>query len=338
MGEKIKLDISIGSIIKVVLVIAAIYLIFLLREVILILFITAILIAAFYPVVNKWGKRIGKGWSVSVLIAIFIVAIFGFVYLLVPPLVYQSKQFLISFPDYLNYIRSIGILRDHLPSLDNAVGSVTNNFSSITGSFITATTTFIGGVAAFITVIILTAYFLIDEKIYSSFLEKALPAEKNREVRGLFSKISQKVGDWLRGQLILGLIIGVIVYIGLSIIGVKYALILAVIAGILEIVPILGPIISGTLAALVALSVSPVIALITVAFYILLQQFENNILVPKIMNRAIGLPASIIILAVLIGGNLLGIIGALIAVPISSVIFVVLQEWQTIKKILAKND
>lgn len=335
MGEKIKLDISIGSIVKVIVALALIYLLFLLRDVILILFITVILIAAFYPIVNKWSKKIGKTWAVLALILFFVAITVGFFYIVVPPMIEQLSQLINALPDYLKHF---SLFKNYLPNFDSALSSVVSNLSGLTGGFISATTSFVGGVATFLTIIVLTAYFLIDEKVYSSFIETILPAKKNREVRGLFSKISKKVGDWLRGQIILGLVIGIITYIGLSIIGVKYALVLAVITGFLEIVPIIGPIISGTLATLIALTVSPVIALITALFYILIQQLENNIIVPKIMQKAIGLPASIIIIAVLIGGKLLGVVGALMAVPIASVVFVALQEWRTIKSIFTEHE
>jgi predicted PurR-regulated permease PerM len=218
------------------------------------------------------------------------------------------------------------------------LGALTQSLGSITGSFISITTSVVGAVVAFFTVLFLTIYFLIDEQVFTKFLSSAIPQSKKEKVATVTNKISTKIGEWLRGQLLLCLTIGILVYIGLSIIGVKYALALAVISGVLEILPVVGPIISGVLAAIISLSISPLTALIVVVFYILLQQLENNLIVPKVMAKAVGLPPAIIIIAILIGGKLLGVVGALLAVPLIAIIYVVFQEWETIRKLVAKNE
>ncbi len=131
---------------------------------------------------------------------------------------------------------------------------------------------------------------------------------------------------WIRGQVFLSFIVGVLVYIGLLIIGVNYALILAIVTGFTEILPIIGPIFAGGLAVLVALSDSPVIALWVVLLYVLVQQFENHFLVPQIMKKAVGLSPVVIIVTLLVGAKLMGIWGILLAVPVGSAISVVFQE------------
>jgi len=133
------------------------------------------------------------------------------------------------------------------------------------------------------------------------------------------------------------LIIFLIVYIGLTIIGIPYALVLAIIAGILEIVPTVGPIIAGAIAALVALTISPLAALLVIILFLAVQMLENTFIVPKVMQKAIGVSPVVIILAIIAGAKLLGVVGAIISIPIAASISVLIMEWPTISKIFAKN-
>jgi predicted PurR-regulated permease PerM len=125
--------------------------------------------------------------------------------------------------------------------------------------------------------------------------------------------------------------------IGLIIIGVPYALTLALISGLLDLIPTIGPIIAGVIAALVALSVSPIQAVFVIVMYIIVQQIENTLLVPNIMKKAVGLSPVVILMAVLVGAKLLGLIGALLAVPLAAVLSVLVMEWPLIKQAFRKS-
>jgi predicted PurR-regulated permease PerM len=334
MTNNMKIDISSRAIIKVVAVLALLYFLFYIREVLVLIFISIILVAAFGPVVKKWSTKIGKPLSIVALILILLAAIAGVFYLIVPPLVDQIRQFSQSLP---NLVDQISIIRSHFPWLEKGFSSLTQSLGNVTGSFISITTSVFSAVVAFFTVLVLTVYLLIDEQAFTKFFSKVVPEDRSKDFASLIDKISSKAGSWLRGQLLLCLIIGVVAYIGLSIIGVKYALTLAVISGILEIIPIIGPIVSGTLAAIVSLAISPLTALVVVIFYILLQQLENNLIVPKIMEKAVGLPPAIIIIAILIGSKIIGITGALLAVPVVAILYVLFQEWTTVRKLISRE-
>jgi predicted PurR-regulated permease PerM len=286
----------------------------------------------FRPVVKNWSKAIGKPLSILSLVLILVSFIAGFIYIIIPPFVDQAKQLSSVLPDL---ITGSNFIRSHIPEIGKVISTITQSLGGMTGSFISFTASVFGGIVSFFTIIILTIYFLADDKIFQNF-KTLIPKNKEKDVSDLIDKITIKIGDWLRGQLLLGLIIGVCVYIGLSLIGVKYALVLAIISAVLEFIPIVGPIISGALAALISLSISPLTALIVIVFYVLLSQLENTLIVPKVMQKAIGLPPAIIIIAILIGGKLLGILGALLAVPISAILFVVIQEWVVIRKIMSR--
>jgi predicted PurR-regulated permease PerM len=187
--------------------------------------------------------------------------------------------------------------------------------------------TFFNGAAAFATIFILTLYFLLEEDGIKKFFISVMPVKQKARITRIANRIGLKLGSWLRGQLILGVVVGVVTYIGLRIMGIPYALTLSLITGVLEIVPILGPILSAIPAIIVAFAISPTMALIVTGFYILVQELENKLLVPKVMQYTVGLNPVSIIIILLIGAKLMGILGMLLAIPVALVIYVVLEEW-----------
>ncbi|KKS14295.1 MAG: hypothetical protein UU67_C0003G0017 [Candidatus Daviesbacteria bacterium GW2011_GWB1_41_5] len=149
---------------------------------------------------------------------------------------------------------------------------------------------------------------------------------RQEKVQKILRLVEEKLGAWLRGQVVLSLLIGAMTYAGLLILGVEFALPLAILAGLLEVVPVIGPIIAAIPAVLLALTVSPFQAGLVTGLYVAIQQLEGHVVVPQVMRRAVGLNPLLVILAISVGGRLLGIGGALLAVPIAVVIQLVLQE------------
>jgi len=331
--ERQKVDISTLSIVKVFLVAIMFVLLYWVRDVLLMVFISLILAASFQPIVKTWSKKIGKTLAVLLLLAIFLLIITGFFYMIAPLLIDQVKQLVADFPSYSDKFIAF---RDHTPSIQKWLDSFSTTLSNSVGNLINLTVSVIGGVVTFFTIIILTIYFLLDDKSFSGLGQNVLTSEKADDSLVVLKKVSVKLGNWLRGQLLLGLIIGIIVYIGLIAMEVPYALTLAVVSGVLEIVPIVGPFVSGIIAAIIAYSVSPILAAIVVIFYLVVQQVENNLLVPKIMQKAIGLPPAIIIVGILVMGKLMGVIGALLAVPVLGILYVLFEERKDIKAIFSK--
>lgn len=327
--DKIKIDVSVWTITKVVLALFGLFLLYYVRDVLALLFVVFILVVTFRPVVISWGKKIGKPLAISSLILIFITTIAAFIAIIIPPLVNESNALIKNLPDYISQLSA---LRDHYPSIERYFGSISSAFSGLTSGFFAVTANVFGGVVTFLTLVVLTIYFLADEKVFPSIINRVIPDEKRSLALEIINKISQKTGDWLRGQLLLGLIVGAITYVGALIIGIPYALVLGVIAGILEILPTIGPIVSGIIGTAIAFTVTPITGLVTLAFYVLVQQLENTLLVPKVMQKAVGLPAPIIIIAILLGAKLMGIIGAILAVPITSIIYIIASEWDNIRK------
>lgn len=164
---------------------------------------------------------------------------------------------------------------------------------------------------------------LIDRNRIGKSVPGLLP--ENYKEKGILTihLVEEKLGAWLRGQVILSLSIGLITWIALTILGIPFALPLAILAGFLEIIPTLGPIIAAIPATIVALAISPVMALTVIGVYTGIQIAENNFLVPKIMQKAVGLNPVVIIIAILIGGNLMGVAGALLSIPFASAAIII---------------
>ena len=139
-------------------------------------------------------------------------------------------------------------------------------------------------------------------------------------------EVETNVGHWVKGQLVLMLVIGVLSFFGLWALGVDYPLALALIAGLLEAVPILGPVISAVLASVIGFSQDPIIGLAVLGFFTILQQLENNILVPKIMQRVSGFSPLVILIALIVGSNFFGVMGAIVAIPITMILVIVVKS------------
>jgi predicted PurR-regulated permease PerM len=183
-----------------------------------------------------------------------------------------------------------------------------------------------GGVFGVVTILILTFYMLVEsDTIFRRFV-RLFPMDQRLRIATVSSDITVKVSAWLGGQLLLGAIIGTTATLGMWLLGMPYFFVLGFIAGIGELIPMVGPILSAIPALMVALTVSPSMALGVGVFFLIQQQFENHLLVPKLMERQVGVSAVTVVIALLIGGSLLGIVGALLAVPTAAVLQVILDE------------
>jgi predicted PurR-regulated permease PerM len=189
-----------------------------------------------------------------------------------------------------------------------------------------AATGILGGIVGVLTILILTFYILVESDGWFNAFVRLFPRSRRAHVAAACSEVTTKVSAWLTGQLVLAGVIGTTAAMGLWLLGVPYFYVLALIAAIGEVIPVVGPILSALPALAVAFSVSGRLALFVLIFLILQQQFENHILVPKVMERQVGVSAVTVIVALLIGGALLGILGAILAVPTAAILQVVLQE------------
>jgi len=310
-----------NQVLAAILILAAAWLIIQIRDVLITLFISYILMAAIEPYV-EYLKKSGVPKPIAVIVP-YLAAI-GILLLIIitllPFFITQIGLLITTLPVYLTSDISLwGNLFNGFHISNIAATELEN----IGRNVFEVTSRVFGGVISTISVFAISFYLLLyRETVATGFASLFADKDKDR-VRKILDQVEDKLGSWLRGQIVLSAFIGVLTWIILTILGVEFALPLAVLAGILEIVPTIGPIISAIPAIVVTLSISPLLAAIVAISYFFIQLIENNILVPRIMQRAVGLNPIVIILGIIIGGKLLGISGALLAIPFISLLVVV---------------
>jgi predicted PurR-regulated permease PerM len=211
-----------------------------------------------------------------------------------------------------------------LPTLDIDVRSVTQQIAPISENVVRVTVSIFSNVITLLTVLVFSFYFLMERRNAEGLLISWMGEAVASRVMETLRAIELKLGAWARGQIFLMFFIGILVFIGLTLLHVDYALPLAILAGILEIVPIIGPIISAAPAVVIALATSPFLALSVVAMYFIIQQIENNVVVPFVMRKSVGLSPLLTIVALMVGGKLSGFTGVFLAVPVLLVIQVLI--------------
>jgi predicted PurR-regulated permease PerM len=308
----------------------SIFFIFLIREIVAILFVAVILASAFDPWVDWLHKyKIPRSLSILMIYVILIGILSLIVVLMIPPITEQIGQLAKNLPIYYNKAAfEVAKIFDggEYPNLPDTLTSLSSNLSETTKGVFSTITGIFGGLFSFLTVLVIVFYITVEEAELKKNIYYLISVDKRKYVSDLIERMQYKMGMWLRGQLALMLFVGILTYIGLTILGVKYALLLAIIAGILEIVPFIGPWLSAVPAILIGFSDSPFKVILIATLYLIVQQLENNIIVPKVMQKAVGLNPIIVITAVLIGAKLGGIVGALLAVPVAAGIGVYLSD------------
>ncbi len=323
------INISTVTLLKVVLIGLLLWFLWVIRDVLLLFLIAVIIASAIDPVADFLQKRrIPRVLSVLFVYVLFLgtIALVGF--LLVPPMTEQFNQ--IRNQDvYETFTSKIGVYRESLShssigrSIDNSLKEIANNLG---GTLFQTTKGVLTGIVSIITVLVISFYLAIEENGMKNFVKHLAPYKYQAYITRLVNKIQLKMGAWVLGQLILSAVIFGLVFIGLVILKVKFALVLALLAGLFEIVPYIGPFISGAVAIFFAFLQSPALALAVLILWIVTQQLEGHVIVPIVMSRSVGLNPVLIILGILIGGTLGGLVGTLIAIPVISGISVFIED------------
>ncbi|MCL5016021.1 MAG: AI-2E family transporter [Patescibacteria group bacterium] len=318
--EKLTIDISWGSIWKVLAVLALVLFIYLAKEAV-IAFIVALIIAAamdgFVTRLEKWKiPRILS--TIMVFLALF-VSLFFLIYNVAPLAIFEFSNFLNHFSSiagqFLKYVNvNVSVPNISSPSLENLV----NMLLSGNVSFFQLLGKFLGGAAYAVSVIILSFYLTTSKGGAEKFLLSILPVDVETKALALYHRSKRKISRWAEAQILLCLIVGLMVFLGLYFMGVHYSLLLGVVAGVLELVPIVGPIFSGSLAVVAALTTSLPLGVYTLIYFLAVSQVESNILVPVIMKKAIEIHPAIVLLSLLAGFEILGYVGLVLAVPLAA--------------------
>lgn len=312
-----RIDISWKTIIFIAVFLLGLWIIYYILDLILLLFVALIFMSALSPTIEFLSeKKIPKPLAIALVYILILGILISLLTISFTPLIEQTANLISILPNIINDLLRLGnidpnVIKTQLPDLSKELFSISK---SIFDNFITV-----------ILLLVLTFYLLLEREN----LEKraaTLFVGKEERVKKLLMEIEEKLGAWLRGQLFLSLIVGITSYIGLTVLQVPYALPLAIWSGLLEVAPVIGPIIASIPAILIGLTISPVLGGGVAAMYFVIQQLENHVIVPKVMERAVGLNPLVVILAIAVGGRLLGIGGALLAVPIVVVVQIIVMD------------
>ncbi len=308
------IDISWRTLIYIALFLLSIWVLYQILDLMLLLFVAVILTSALAPVVHQLTKlKIPKGLAI-LLIYVVILGSLGLVLTVsFTPLIEQTATLATTLPEVFSNLLRIG-------NVDQSI--IQRELGNISGDLFTVTKSIFDHIITLVFLLVLTFYLLLERESLEKRASSLFVGQSSR-IEKLLEEVEEKLGSWLRGQLVLSILIAVLSYIGLLLLQIPYALPLAIFAGFLEVVPVIGPIISAIPAILIGLTIAPVLAAGVAAMYFIIQQLESHIIVPQVMNKAVGLNPLVVILAIAVGGRLLGIGGALLAVPITVVVQVI---------------
>ncbi len=326
-------QVSIGTV-SVLLTLLGAYLVYRLLSIIIFLLIAFIFAAAISPMVRRLNRRLPLTAAIGVvylgLLAVFAVLMT----VIITPVVRQTTQLIQSTPQLLTQAQEqLANLQRQFrlppvtPNLQEYVTQIAQQAPALAAGVLNVTLGVVTSVAGVLIVLVMAFYWLLERRDIEGTWISLVPRARRAETREVIEEIEAKLGAYVRGQLILAVIVGLISFFGLLLLDMPYILVLSLVAGIGELIPLAGPIIGAVPAVIIAFATqSPQEALLVLALYIGIQQVENNFLVPKVMQRSVGLSPLTVLLAVLAGAALLGIIGALLAVPIASALQVILQH------------
>lgn len=321
-----------------VLVGVGLWLLVTLRAIALQVLFAVILAAGLRPLVDRLqAAGLPRALAVLLIYLLLILALVALMVAVIPPVVDQVAEVVDNLPVYSQ--RVTDGLRDlrqrfpFLPPLDEQVVAQARALGGQLGALASqalvvarfAANVF-GALLSTFLLLLITLYLIVDGPRIREYFISFLAPERRPRVRAVMDRMGLRMGGWLVGQVTLSVTVGLVSFVGLSLLGVPGAVVLAVLAAIGEAIPIVGPVASAVPAVIVAATTSPVLALLTAGLFLGIQQVENNLLVPKVMERAVKLHPLAVVLALLAGAGLQGIVGAIVAVPVAAAVSVVLDE------------
>jgi len=349
MDKEFRISITAGTVVTALLVIAGAYVFWLLRNLALLVLTAIVIASAIEPGVAFFIRRRLPRFVSALLVYVLVFgSVFALLYFFFPPIVADAASFLSDAPQYLDTLNVQTPLSGLANSTDLLGGqngtqsfvqtllSFQSAFSASSGGVLQLFITFFGGIFSLVLVIVLSFYFALQDTGVDDFLRLVMPAAHEEYAVNLWKRAQKKIGLWMQGQILLSVIVGVLVYLGLLIIGVPYALLLSVFTAIAEIIPIFGSLIAGTAAAVVGYSNGGLaIAAIIAGLFIVVNQFESNLIYPLIVKKIVGIPPLLVIVALIAGYTLAGFLGAVLSVPVAAVVLEFISDFDKRKRLPA---
>ena len=343
-------EITTGTLFKIVLVVGLLAALYLLRDLVLVL-LTAVVIASAIEPGTRWFVNYGvpRVLAVIFIYAAFVASFLGLLYFFIPSLLAQSSELLTTISGHVKsfytpllssgdvfgeeLVRNFGdsfSLNDTLEGVRTLLATLTENVFLTVGSIF-------GGLMSFVLIIVISFYLSVQEHGIENFLRLVTPVRHEKYIIGLWKRSQAKIGRWMQGQLLLGLLVGILVYLGLTILGMENALALAAIAALFEIIPLFGPILAAIPAVALGFLDSFTLGLMVLGLYVIIQQFENHLIYPLVVRKVVGVSPIIVILSLIVGAKFAGFLGLVLAVPMATVLLEFANDIQSQKEALLKG-
>lgn len=322
---KLSVSVTSGTMVRALLIGAAAVALFHLSTLVLLLLAAVVIASAAEPGVQFFMRyRFPRPAAVVAVYAIVLAIVAAMVAFFVPPMLSQASALLAILPQYLSNVQSLNI-----PFFENAggptftetVNALQNTFADTGAGVLAFITSIFGGALYFLMTVVVSIYFSMQETGVDDFLRLVTPEKHRDYVQSLWKRSQKKIGLWMQGQLLLSLIITVLLFLGLSLLGMPYALVLAIFAGIMELIPVFGSLVAMVPGIIVALlSGDFTFVLIVSGLYLIVNQFQAHLIYPLVVKKVVGVAPILVIIALIAGGQLAGFIGVLLSVPVAAVI------------------
>lgn len=351
LDKQFIISITSGTIVKAILICGLFWLLWTIRDLVLVILTSIIIASAINPAANFFAKkkipRVVSVLGIYIATILFFVAIFA---IFIPPFIKDIETAFSQLPVYIESISSDRF--SNIPGFEVAlnaiketkinsdlIGNISNTFSGATVGVLAAASNIFGGALSFILIAVISFYLAVQEDGVRDFLRIVTPVNKEKYVLDLWRRSQRKIGLWMQGQLLLAVIVGLLTFLGLSVLGVPNAILLALIAAIFELIPIFGPILAAIPGvAFALLSGGVTLGLLTLGLYLIIQQFENQLFQPLVVKKIVGIPALVAIMSLLIGAQVAGFLGILISVPVAAAVMEFLGDIEKEKLALANRE
>ncbi|MDP3769528.1 MAG: AI-2E family transporter [bacterium] len=337
-----RIHISTSTIFRFFAVILGLVALYLVRDIVFSLIFAVIVASAVEPSI-EWLKRRGIARILGVIIiyTAFALLVAFLMYLVLPLMVDELRIAATTFTKLQKQLL-MGVRQLSGPALGSFFTENVDLFSRMPLQYLQVFTKgatavgsqIFGGIFSLGLIFVFSFYLATQEKGIEGFLKMVTPLRYEPYALDLWKRSQQKLGRWLRAQMLLGAVVGVFIFIGLTILGVEQAFLLAILAGMFEIIPVVGPILAAVPAVIIAFLISPILGVSTIMLFLVVQQVESHVIVPIVMKKAVGLSPLVVVVALLVGVKIGGIFGILLAVPLTTIFAELLNDWEKKKRTL----
>ncbi len=334
--------ITTSTLFRFVGIILGLFLLYFLGDIVLALVFAVIIASALEPAI-EWLKKRRIPRIASVVLLYGVIALFfaAMVYLIFPLISEELRTVSFSFPliqeELFRELSRFGELpfSSFFTEGSQLLFDAPEKFlQQLGGGVFNVASLFFGGIVSFVLIVVFSFYLATQEQGIENFLRLITPLKYETYALDVWQRSQKKLGYWVRAQILLGVLVGMLIFLGLTFLNVQYALLFALLAAVFEVIPVVGPILAAVPAVVTSFLVSPALGLFTVILYIAVQQIESSVIVPVVMKRAVGLSPLIVVLALVVGAKLGGILGILLAVPLTAIGAEFLNDWDKKKRAL----